>query len=67
MNMMTSLSDEQLAILRLLAAGHTATDVAKELHISDRTLRRRLSAICAQLGVETSIEAVVRAVRDGLA
>lgn len=63
---MMTLTDDQLAILRLLAAGRTATDVAHELHISERTLRRRLSTLCASLGVRTPIEAVVRAVRGGL-
>ncbi|WP_443079159.1 helix-turn-helix transcriptional regulator [Streptomyces sp. NBC_01498] len=37
--------------------------VARRMGMSDRTLRRKLRAICDRVDVETPIEAVVWAVR----
>ena len=64
--MVLVLSGEQVEILRLLAAGRTSAEVAQRLHISERTLRRRVHDICVALDVGTPMQAVVRAVRDGL-
>ncbi len=61
-----ALSAEQVRILQLLAAERTTVEVARELHISERTLRRRTHQICVVLGVETHMQAVVWAVRQGV-
>lgn len=58
-----SLAADDLAILRPLSQGMTTDAIARELNISERTLRRRVRGICDQLGVRTPIEAVVWAVR----
>lgn len=55
-----------LAILRFLAEGLTTDRVARRVGLSERTVRRRLRAAADDLAVDTSIEVVVRAVRDGL-
>jgi len=55
-----------LDLLRLLSRGLTNEAIARELGISDRTLRRRARDICDRLGVDTPIEAVVHAVRARL-
>lgn len=60
-----TLDADQLALLGLMAGGAPMVVVAKQLSISERTLRRRVQVLCDQLGVETSIEAVVVAVRRG--
>lgn len=60
------LSDEDLEVLRLLSRGHTTDAIARELGMSERTLRRRGRLICDRLGVRTPIEAVVWAVRSQL-
>ncbi|AWB91452.1 helix-turn-helix domain-containing protein [Aeromicrobium chenweiae] len=62
----TDLSDEDLDVLRLLSRGHTTDAIARELGVSERTLRRRGRLICDRLGVKTPIEAVVWAVRSRL-
>lgn len=59
----TSLSDDDLAVLRLLSRGLTTDAIARELGVSERTLRRRVRLICDRIGVRTPIEAVVWAVR----
>ncbi|NHC23118.1 helix-turn-helix domain-containing protein [Nocardioides sp. IC4_145] len=52
-------------LLGLLARGQTVDAAARQLGISSRTARRRLRALADGLGVDTTIEVVVRAVRDG--
>ncbi|MFI5430229.1 LuxR C-terminal-related transcriptional regulator [Aeromicrobium sp. UC242_57] len=63
MGRVSNLSDDDLAILRPLSQGLTTDVIARELNISERTLRRRVRTICNQIGVDTPIEAVVWAVR----
>ncbi len=57
------LSQDDIDVLRLLSRGMTTDAIARELGVSTRTLRRRARDICDRLGVDTPIEAVVRAVR----
>lgn len=61
-----ALSSEDLQVLRLLAQGLPLNGVARRLHLSERSIRRRIRMICDRLGLKTSIEAVVWAVRRGL-
>lgn len=60
------LTDEELTVLRLMAEGHTVEAVARRLDISERTVRRKARAVCARLDVETTVEAIVWAVRHRL-
>jgi DNA-binding NarL/FixJ family response regulator len=60
------LSDDDLRILAGMASGRAPEAVAREVDVSERTLRRRLRRICDALGVKTPIEAVIWAVRNGL-
>ncbi|WP_435771479.1 LuxR C-terminal-related transcriptional regulator [Nocardioides sp. SYSU DS0651] len=53
-------------ILRLLSLGQTTDVIARRVGVSERTVRRRLRAIADDIGVDSSIEAVVHAVRAGL-
>nr|WP_199431606.1 LuxR C-terminal-related transcriptional regulator [Qaidamihabitans albus] len=62
----TALGEDDLALLRLLASGLPIEAVARRLELSDRTVRRRMRAMCDQLGFRTSIETVVWAARQGL-
>ncbi|WP_213451643.1 helix-turn-helix domain-containing protein [Rhizomonospora bruguierae] len=60
------LDEEDLRLLRLLAAGLPLETVARRLGLSERTVRRRVRAVCDRLGVSASIQAVVWAVRRGM-
>ncbi len=68
--MMTSpsvpLDADDLHLLELLAQGLPLEAVARQMYLSDRTVRRRTRAICERLQVSTPIEAVVWAVRQQL-
>lgn len=60
------LTDPELNVLRLLARGEDIATVARELLVSESTLKRVLRQVQHKLGVESRIEAVVEAVRKGL-
>jgi DNA-binding NarL/FixJ family response regulator len=60
------LSRQDLELLGLLARGLPLDAVARRLNTSERTVRRRIKAICDRLGVRASIQAVVWAARQGL-
>jgi DNA-binding CsgD family transcriptional regulator/tetratricopeptide (TPR) repeat protein len=55
------LTDRQLEILRLVAAGLSNAEIAQRLVVSTRTVDHHVSAILAKLGVPTRREAAVRA------
>ncbi|WP_366146361.1 helix-turn-helix transcriptional regulator [uncultured Pseudokineococcus sp.] len=57
---------EDVELLRLLASGLPLTAVARRVCLSERTVRRRVRGVCDQVGVATSIEAVVWAAHRGL-
>ena len=57
---------DDLRLLALLADGTTIDGAARKVGVSDRTVRRRLRVLADELGVETTIEVVVRAVRSGV-
>ncbi|MDZ5441544.1 LuxR C-terminal-related transcriptional regulator [Micromonospora sp. 4G57] len=60
------LSEDDVALLALLARGLSLDAVARRLEMSERTVRRRTRTICDRLGVTTPIEAVVWAARRHL-
>ena len=60
------LGHDALVVLRRMAEGHTVEAVARRLDVSERTVRRKSRAACAAVGVDTTIEANVWAVRRRL-
>lgn len=60
------LDEADLRLLRLLATGLPLETVARRSTLSERTVRRRICAICDRLGVTAPIQAVVWAVRRGM-
>jgi DNA-binding CsgD family transcriptional regulator len=58
------LTPRQKDLLRLLAAGHTNTQIARRLGISEATVRTHLENIYARLGVSSRTAAVTRAFPD---
>jgi len=60
------LTERELAVLRLVAAGLHNREVASRLGISSRTVDRHCDNIYAKLGVGSRTEAVVRAISTKL-
>ena len=54
------LTDDQVVLLTLLAAGHSLTESAQQLFLSQRTAERRLAAARDALGAASTAEALVR-------
>ena len=59
------LTGRELEVLALVAAGLTNRDIARQLHISVRTVEAHLTHIYNKLGVCSRTEAVVRAMQQG--
>lgn len=60
------IGDDELVVLRLMAEGQTVEAVARRLDVSERTVRRKVRSACEALGVDTTVEAIVWAVRRRL-
>lgn len=61
-----SLRPEQRRLWHLVATGATTADIAAELHVSERTVKRMVAALLRRLGVTTRAEAAALAGRAGL-
>jgi DNA-binding NarL/FixJ family response regulator len=63
--MIESLTEREVEVLRLVGRGLTNQGIGAELGISDRTVQGHLANIYGKLGVSTRTEAVLRAVKLG--
>lgn len=61
------LTDRESEVLLLLARGWSNRSIARELAISEVTVRTHVSHILHKLGVSNRVEAALHAVRSGLA
>jgi DNA-binding NarL/FixJ family response regulator len=61
-----TLTDRELEELELLARGRANTEIAKDLVVSDKTVRNHVSNVFAKLGVPDRAQAIVRARQAGL-
>jgi DNA-binding NarL/FixJ family response regulator len=61
-----ALSQRQLEVLRLVAVGANATQIANELSISEATVRTHLKNILGRLGAHNRAHAVALAMTQGL-
>ena len=60
------LTERELAVLRLLAAGRTNAQIGAELYISPRTAGVHVTNILRKLGVSGRVQAAAMAERAGL-
>ncbi|NCF70030.1 MAG: response regulator [Chloroflexi bacterium] len=60
------LSARDAEILRLLAKGLSNQEIARHLHIAEKTVRNRLSLIYRNLDLENRTQAALYALREGL-
>jgi DNA-binding NarL/FixJ family response regulator len=61
-----ALSERETQILRLVARGHDNTEIAQELYLSPSTVKNHVSSILEKLGVDSRVQAAVRAARAGI-
>ncbi|MFQ5401306.1 MAG: response regulator [Anaerolineae bacterium] len=60
------LAERDVEILRLLAGGLSNQEIADQLHLSEKTIRNRLSLIFRQLHLKNRTQAALYAMREGL-
>ena len=60
------ISERELQVLRLIAAGRANVEIGEELFISPGTVKNHVSAILSKLGVSNRVQAAIQAVRRGL-
>lgn len=59
------LHDEDLSLARLVASGVPVDDIARQLHLTSRTVYRRLARLRRMVGVSTTNELVSELSRKG--
>jgi DNA-binding NarL/FixJ family response regulator len=62
----TELSDREIEVLKLIANGKDNAEIARELHISPKTVKNHISNILMKLQIQNRIQAAVYAVRSGI-
>jgi DNA-binding NarL/FixJ family response regulator len=60
------LSDREIEVLKLIAAGNDNAQIARELFISPKTVKNHISNILMKLQIDNRIQAAVYAVRSGI-
>ena len=60
------LTEREMEVLKLVAKGHNNRDIAKELYISENTVKNHIRNILEKLHLHSRMEAVVAAVREKL-
>ena len=61
-----SLSSREMQVLELVAAGHSNTDIATELFVSETTVKSHLAHIFTKLAVTSRTAAVSTARQRGI-
>lgn len=63
---MSTLSERELDVLRMLARGRSNAEIGRDLFISEATVKTHLTRVLTKLGVRDRLQAVIRAYEVGL-
>jgi DNA-binding NarL/FixJ family response regulator len=63
----SKLTERELDVLRLMAAGHKNEEIAGLLFVTTQTVKNHISSIFRKLEVDSRVEAVLYAINEGLA
>lgn len=59
------LDENELAIMRLVCEGKQRNEIAEELHVSDGTIKRRITGILAKTGYDSILRLAIHMVTKG--
>jgi len=62
-----TLTERELEVLRLVAKGQSNDEIARQLSISEATVRTHVSNVLAKLSLDSRTQAALYALREGLA
>jgi len=62
----SDLTEEEVSLLQLVAAGLESLEIADRLHVSERTAKQRVATLLRRVGVTTRVQAAALAGRSGL-
>ncbi len=63
---LSSLTERELQIVKLVVAGYTNKAIAAEIHISEKTVEFHLENLYRKIGVQTRLMAGIWALQKGL-
>ena len=63
---LAGLGDEDIALLRLVAAGLESVEIAEQFHVSERTAKRLVASLLRRIEVANRVQAAAFAGRTGL-
>lgn len=61
------LTDREMDVIRLVAKGRSNQDIARELVISEKTVKTHMSSILSKLALEDRTQVAIFAIKNGLA
>ena len=61
-----SLTEREIEVLRLMAAGHSNREIGTALHVAEGTVKNHVSSILSKIGVRDRTRAVLTALERGL-
>ncbi len=64
--MAEELSEREIEVLRLLTKGKTDQEIAKQLVLTDVTIRTHISRIISKLGLKNRVQAALYGIRSGM-
>lgn len=65
-DLLRTLTEREMDVLRLVAAGHSNKEIAAKLHLTEGTVKGYVSAVLAKLNVADRTQAALYAVKHGV-